>query len=329
MFFDSPSDVISIGDATLDVFLQISEAEVKCDKDSEKCQLCFSYADKIPVDHLEKVEGAGNASNNAVGASRLGMKASIVSILGDDDIGRNILKHWKQEGLDTRHVQIDKGRCTNYSTVLNYDSERTILVYHEPRHYTLPFGLRKAKWLYLTALGEGSESMHPDIINYVDESGVKLIFQPGTYHMKLGRGRLEPLIAISEIIAVNKQEAQRIVNNDSKDMKHLLNDLHKIGAKIVLITDGPGGSYTYDGAKYLKLGIFDAPVVERTGVGDAFTVAFMAALHFGKTIGEAMRWGSANSTSVISSIGPQHGLLNRPALEHMLTRYEHMQPEEF
>lgn len=316
-------DILTIGDATLDVFLEISEenADVKCNIREEECQICFDYADKIPVEKITRVVGAGNASNNAVGASRLGMKAAIYSILGDDDTGHAIFDHWKKEGLATTYVKFDKRSGTNYSTVINYRGERTILVYHEKRAYSFPKRLGKAKWVYYTSMGKGSERMHGDLLAYVKRTGAKLCFQPGTHQLKLGQEALKPLISRSEIAIMNKEEAMRLVGNEARSMQILLKRLRALGCKIAVITDGPKGSYTYDGKDFLKLPIFDVPIVERTGCGDAFATAFTAALHYGKDVGEAMRWGTANSASKLGFIGPQAGLLTKKEMPKWLARF--------
>jgi sugar/nucleoside kinase (ribokinase family) len=102
----------------------------------------------------------------------------------------------------------------------------------------------------------------------------------------------------------------------------LLKRLKALGCGIVVITDGPKGSYVYDGKRMLKLGIFDVPVIERTGCGDAYATAFVAALHHGKDVAEAMRWGTANSASVISYIGPQQGLLRTAGMKKLLARFK-------
>ncbi|HTM69069.1 MAG TPA: carbohydrate kinase family protein [Candidatus Binatia bacterium] len=322
-------DIITFGDATLDVFLQLNEedADVKCAMKEQACQLCFDYADKIPVESIVKVPGSGNASNNAVGSARLGMKAAIVSILGKDDIGETICGHWKEEGLSTKYVRFDRKRGTNYSTVINYRGERTILVFHEKRDYVFPKDLPQATWVYYTSLGKGSQVMHKSLLAYVKKNGTKFCFQPGTFQLKLGPAELQPLIAVSYITVMNKEEAQRIVGDETKSIVVLLKRLKAMGCAIAVITDGPKGSYTYDGKDFLQLGIFDVPVIERTGCGDAFATAFVAALHHGETIAEAMRWGTANSASVISFIGPQKGLLKKEAMRRMLVRFKDIQPK--
>ena len=317
-------DIITFGDATLDVFLQLNEedADVKCQMKDQSCQLCFDYADKIPVESVVKVPGAGNASNNAVGSARLGMKAAIVSILGKDVVGKTISDHWKSEGVSTKYVRFDEKRGTNYSTVINYRGERTILVFHEKRDYRFPKELPKAKWVYYTSLGKGSQVMHKSLLAYVKRSKTRFCFQPGTFQLKLGASELHPLIAASYITVMNKEEAQRIAGDETKTIAVLLKRLKAMGCAIAVITDGPKGSYTYDGKDFLQLGIFDVPVIERTGCGDAFATAFMAGLHHGETIAEAMRWGTANSASVISYIGPQKGLLKTRGMRRMLDRFK-------
>ncbi len=316
-------DIISVGDATLDVFLQMNEddASVQCNLRKDDCQLCFTYADKIPVESVIKIPGAGNGSNNAIGSSRLSMKASMLGIVGNDDVGTSIINRWKKEGVATNFVAIDKKRDTNYSTVLNYRGERTILVFHEHRNYQFPKNLPSAKWLYYTSLGKGSEKMHTALVAYVKKNKVQLCFQPGTHQLRLGMKALKPIINASRITVVNKEEVERIVGDSTKDIKTLITRLKSLGCDIAVVTDGPRGSYTYDGKQFLRLGVFEVPVVERTGCGDAYATAFVAALHHGKTVAEAMRWGTANSASVLGYVGPQEGLLTKSKMQKMLKRF--------
>lgn len=321
-------DLITIGDSTIDVFLQISEANVRCKLKTDECELCVNYADKIPVESMTRIPGAGNASNNAIGAKRLGMQTAIFSILGNDDVGEVILKYWKKAGLDTRFVRMDKKSGTNYSTVINFRGERTILVYHEKRDYRLPASLPGSKWVYYTSMGKGSEVLHRPLLAYLKKTGARMMFQPGTYQLKLGIEKLTPIIERSEVTIMNKEEAGRLVGNETRSMNELLSRLHAYGCDIAVITDGPKGAYAYDGKRFLELEVFDVPVVERTGCGDAFATGLMAGLHYGETLAEAMRWGTANSAAKLGFIGPQKGLLTLSAIKKMLERFADIQPVE-
>lgn len=311
-------DIISIGDTTVDVFLGIDEATVTCDIHKEHCKVCLSYADKIPVTSMEKIYAVGNAANNAVGASRLGMNAALYTILGNDDDGQTSRKRLREEGVSRRYIETDKKRHTNYSTVLNFNGERTILVYHEKRTYRLPrFG--KADWVYLTSLGRGGESVFRELLGFVKKTRARLAFNPGTYQMKLGLEKLSPVLFLTDVLFVNKEEAERLLGHDN-DVKTLLTELHAKGPKMVVITDGEKGSYVFDGAAAYFLPCFDTPVVERTGAGDSYATGFVAALANDRSVEDAMRWGTLNAASVVSYVGAQKGLLTKKELMKRLKK---------
>lgn len=315
-------EFISIGDSTLDVFLQISEASVSCQLDKEQCLLCLEYAEKIPVDSVVKISGAGNASNAAVGARRLGLRSAIVSILGKDDIGKEIYEFWKKEGVSTKYVLFDKKHDTNFSTVLNYKGERTILVHSEPRTYRLP-KIDGAKWIYYTSLGPGHETLERQLIAHLKKHPQqKLCFNPGTKHLRRGLQSLKPVIARANVFIVNKQEAELLLGDGERPVHSLLVGLKRLAPDIVVITDGPKGSYATDGKTIWSQPIFPGPVVERTGAGDSYATAFVSGLFMGLSVPEAMAAGTANSRNVVLYIGPLKGLLTRSKLKAALKKFK-------
>ena len=311
-------DIISIGDTTLDVFLDIDEASVSCEINKKNCRLCVNYADKIPVNKVTKIPGVGNAANFAVGSSRLGLKTALYTILGKDETGKEIYSHLKKEGVAPDYIQIDKTKGTNYSVVLNYMGERTIFVFHEHRNYKLP-KLKKAKWIYFTSLAAGHKTLHKSITDFVKKNKIKLVFNPGTFQLKEGLKVLRQIMKHCTLFIVNKEEAQRLVGSFN-DIKKLLKLLKKEGSEIVVITDGPKGSHAFDGEKFYFQEIYDIKVVERTGCGDSYSTGFIAALVQGKSIQEAMRWGTVNAAFVLRKIGAQEGLLKKKDLLKKLKR---------
>ena len=122
-------DLLSIGDATLDAFMIPTESETLCRIDTKECFIAFSYGEKIPVKNLEFSIG-GNAANNAIGVKRLGVNVGIVLTLGDDSIGNLIIERLKNEGVNLTYVIQQPGTGSNYSSVINYQGERTIFTYH-------------------------------------------------------------------------------------------------------------------------------------------------------------------------------------------------------
>ncbi len=319
-------DIISIGDTTTDMFLTIDEATVQCDLHEQNCQLCFSYADKVPVKSIKKITAVGNAANNAVGCSRLGLKAALYTIVGNDDEGKACFTAFKREKVKTTYIQVDKKLGTNYSTVLNFKGERTILVYHQHRTYKLPT-LEKAKWVYFTSANVGSEKIHASLVTYIKKSGAKLAFNPGTFQLKMGKDTLAGVLKVTEVLFLNKEEAERLLEKPGT-FSELANGLHDLGVKTVVITDGPNGSYCLHEGKEYVLPIYPAPVIERTGAGDSYGTAFVAALASGQSVPEAMRWGTMNSASVIGYIGAQEGLLTGKEMKIRLKKAKNFVPNE-
>lgn len=310
-------DLISIGDTTLDIFLEIDEATVLCELEKERCRLCVNYADKIPVKKVTKIPGVGNAANLAVGSSRLGLKTGLYTILGDDQTGKEIYRRLKREGVSPDYIQFDKKRGTNYSAVLNFKGERTIFVFHEHRDYKLP-KFTKTKWVYFSSMAAGHENLHQPLINFVARNKIKLGFNPGTFQLKEGLKVLRKIMKVTTVFLVNEIEAERLIGPYNNDFKKALTLLKKEGPKIVVITNGPKGSYAFDGKNFWFQDIFDVPVVERTGCGDSYSTGFICALACGRDIPEAMRWGTVNAAFVLQKIGAQEGLLRKNELLKVL-----------
>lgn len=317
-------DLLSIGDATIDVFMTPLESETLCEMNTKECLIAFSYGEKIPVKNLEFSIG-GNAANNAIGTKRLGISTGIVLTLGNDNVGDMIVKRLQDELVDVTYVVQQPATSSNYSTIINYSGERTIFVYHAPRSYEFPVKMPTPPWVYLTSMGE---SFRPFYIHMVDwlktNPQIKLAFNPGSWQMRAKPEEITDILGLTHLIFVNREEAEKLTkfgDSTEKD-REILIALSKLGPKISIITDGSKGSLAYDSinGKFLKAGVLPVDAYERTGAGDAFGAGTLAALIHGKTLDEALVWGTCNSASVIGYTGSQKGLLRFNEMEEWLVR---------
>lgn len=315
-------DLISIGDCVIDTFVPLLDVEVS-QRDNQK-MIAMRFGDKIPVGQSVSMV-AGNAANNAVGSARLKMKTAIytnVGNAGDDTDDDRIIAKFKKEKVDTRYVVDNDDLPTNHHVVLTYKGERTILIYHQPWKFHLP-DLDQAKWIYLTSLSPSfvESNLYDQIINYLERTRARFVYQPGTFQIKIGLKKAARLLSLCEVFFVNLEEAKILLEHKTTEnipVKKLLKGLADHGPKQVVITDGGKGSYGYDGERYYQLGIFKAELLEMTGAGDAFATGTVAGLYHNKDLKEAMRWGAANSASVVEQIGPQAGLLTLDKMQERL-----------
>ena len=316
-------DLLSIGDASIDVFMTPTESETLCQINTKECYIAFSFGDKIPVKNLEFSVG-GNAANNAVGVTRLGVKSSLVLTLGDDSGGGQIVEGLTKEGVDMTYVIQQPSSGSNFSVVISYGGERTIFSYHSPRSYEFPVALPVTPWAYLTSMGESFRPFYNHIADWLKKNpSVKLAFNPGSWQLKAGLKGIADIISLTHLIFVNREEAETLTGmGDSHGKeKELLFGLSKLGPKICVITDGANGSYICDGSKCLKAGVLPVDAFERTGAGDAFGSGCLAAIIKGRPLDEALIWGTVNSASVIGYVGPQKGLLREAEMQEWMERY--------
>lgn len=321
-------DILSIGDIVTDAFIKLDDDQAVTYENEDGKWLAMKFGTKLPFDRADIVEAVGNASNAAVAFSRLGLRSIFATNVGGDEAGRGMIAKLHKEGVDTRLVRINPHMASNYHYVLRYKEERTILVKHEAYDYHWPH-LRPSEipqWIYFSSISEHALPYHDEVVHWLEANkSVKLAFQPGTFQMEAGTERLARVYARSEVIILNREEAVTVCGGNYDDMHDLMDKMHDLGPRIVVITDGPNGAYASDGQNRFKMPLYPdpAPPVDRTGAGDSFASTFVAALCHGNTVEGALQVAPINSMSVVQKVGAQAGLLT----EEELARYLEQAPE--
>lgn len=321
MFNFKKINFIAVGDIVTDAFIELNSAWIETDNPTQEKELCMKFGTKLPFNDVVVVPAVGNSPNAAVSAHRLGLGSGIITNTGDDDFGKEQINALKKEGISTKYVLVHKNLKSNYHYVLRFGAERTILVKHTQFPYAFPNITRAPLFMYLSSLAENSLEYHKEITEYVQKSKtIKLVFQPGTFQIKLGYEALKDLYANTYLFFCNKEEAQTILKTQESDIKILLQKIKDLGPQIPIITDGPNGAYALHESKTYLVPMYPdlKDPVDRTGAGDAFASTITSALALGKPIQEALLWGPINSMSVVQHIGAQAGLLSRAKIEEYL-----------
>ncbi|MCA9353363.1 carbohydrate kinase family protein [Candidatus Nomurabacteria bacterium] len=320
--FSKKIDFLAIGDNVTDAFIKISDAKTHCKLDQTNCELCVRFGDKVPFDDLIVVPAVGNGPNAAVAAARLGLSSALSAAMGKDTYGKECLEALKKNEVITDYIDIDPKLPTNYHFILWYDVERTILVKHQAYVRKLNPKMPKPRYIYLTSLGENTLDFHNEIADYLEKNqDIFLAFQPGTFQMKMGIEKLGRIYSRSNLFFCNVEEAQRILGEESRDVSMLLDKIHNLGPKNVVITDGIEGAYAREeNGKKFFVPVYPHEPFERTGAGDAFASTVTAYLAMGLTFEEALIRGPINSMSVVQKIGAQEGLLPKKDLEDYLAK---------
>ncbi len=314
--------ILFIGDIFTDAFIKLSPevAHVDTDKKGGKW-LSIPFGGRPPYEEVEIVQSVGPSPNAAVSCARLGVGSSLMSWLGDDKAGVDSLHYLAAQHVDTSLVVQKKHAKSNYYYVLRLEAERTILTKDETYDYAWKQPTHAPDWIYLASVSGESWQLHEALADYLEQHpDIKFVLQPGTFHFTWGAKKMAKLYQRAELIILNREEAAMITGKDAGVIRNLAAALHELGPKIVVITDGPNGSYaSYDG-KIMTIPNYPdlAPPYDRTGAGDAFASTVVAALALGETMETALTWAPINSMSVVQKLGAQAGLLTQDEIKTYL-----------
>jgi len=312
-------DFIAIGDTVIDAFIRLSVGHIQ--ETAHGRELCVPYGAKVPFDDVFILPAVGNSANAAVSAARLGLKTALLTSLGKDAHGDECLAQLKKENIATDFIRQEEGKKTNYHYVLWQGDDRTILIKHEQFTPAIP-DIGSPKWLYLSSLGKHTLPFHHELIEYVkSHPEIKLAFQPGTFQLGFG-SEIAELYKNTEVVCMNKEEAEELLVLEGVQMKDLLDGLSALGPKVTIVTDGPHGAYMKYENTYFSMPLYPdiAPPYERTGAGDAFFSTFIAYLAKGYDAPYAMKRAPINSMNVVQHVGAQEGLLTEEKLEDYLRK---------
>lgn len=334
-------DVITIGSATLDAFIESDAASIVSvsSLNTKKEFMSFPYGAKIEIDNFDFQIGGG-ALNTATNFASLGLKTSTIVKIGHEIQGQKIIAALEKFGVDTSNVVKTKQFQTGFSIILtSFQGDRTVLAYRganaQLESNDINFdSIKNSKWLYLAPLNGHSTAILDELAEFAEKNDVKLAINLGTSSIKQGKKNLSSVLKAANVIILNKDEASMLtgidVRPDTKEEKlsqelihpdviKMLKEINSKKSKITIITDGKHGVYAYDGKTFYQCCEFPAKVVSTLGAGDAFSSTFVASLE--KTQGDikkSLQYASIAAASVVEKYGAQSGFIPFEEIENRL-----------
>lgn len=319
--------ITAIGHTTIDIFVPFPQAHIHDDPNDHALEICMLWGQKYRVDEMV-VSAGGNAANVSASLASLGIDVELVSSVGKDHFGRYAHELLEGAGIGTTHVQATD--MTDTSIILSVAGDRTIIGHHADQGFKVTSDMLQSEWVFLTSCGAAStEAVHAIIGQYAENNtkGHNIAYNPGTAELQ------NPTIcdAVFKHVAmlfVNLEEAGLLTGKVPTEFatsddaaRWYVEQLHAKGPRTVVITNGVDGAYASDGSATYFINSFPANVVEKTGAGDAFTGGVLAGIMHGFNISDALRWGAANSASVVEVVGASQGVLTRDTLQVSLSTF--------
>ncbi|MDP3734611.1 MAG: carbohydrate kinase family protein [Nanoarchaeota archaeon] len=309
----SKTDVLCVGSATLDHFLTI-----------DRSISSIKLGDKVLVSSLEMHSGGG-ATNAGAALAKLGVRVKILTKLGNDHAATIVKKELHRYGL-TNLARTSSKKSTDVSTIISSTKEKDRVIYvHKGASLDLTeHDFTKSdlnvRWIYLATLLGKSFQTAKKIAAYAQQKEINLLFNPSLYLAKQGIAILNPVLRATTILVLNKEEAQALLKSTAPTPL-LLQKLHHLGPKTVIITDGSRKLYAYAAGTIYSLLPPNVKIVHTAGAGDAFTAGFLAGIIKKYSLEDALRLGQVNSTAVIQDIGAKSKLVSEREAQKMIKKY--------
>jgi 2-dehydro-3-deoxygluconokinase len=272
----------------------------------------------------------GAESNVAIGLARLGIPASWISVLGDDELGELVLHRLRAEGVDTSGVRRIADRATGL--YLREEVAGRLRVYYyrsgsaaatlSPNAFD-PSMLQGAAFLHLTgitgALSQECAEFLPWAASTARDAGVRVSYDVN-YRSRLwepsaAQAATEALLPLIDVLFVGHDEANALWGWETDTA---LEQLSKIGPSEVILKLGADGcAAMINGEQLTSLG-FPARQLDPIGAGDAFDAGYLAGTLWGWAPEKRLRAANAMGAFCVQNLGDYEGLPNRRELDGFL-----------
>lgn len=299
--------VLTIGSINLDVYLKVPH---------------LPSTGSAVLTSQSSLYAGGKATNEAVGAAKLGHRTAIIGAVGNSTEADIIFEALHQQGIHMDGIK----RVSDYSTAKAY-------IFVEPKGDSMITVLSGANEALSSQDLEEKEHLFENtafcLINseipmstvetachLTRKHGGKTILKPSTTNY------LSPdLLAMVDILILNATELSAIYPGE-ESIEDKAAFFHKSGPRIVIVTLGAQGCYalTEEMSEYFPAKNFSS--IDKTGAGDAFISAFASYLLYGYSIRQAIHIAQYAAGFCITREGVVPSLVDKNTLESYINQME-------
>ena len=259
----------------------------------------------------------GSSANIAVALCRLGQKASLVTCVSDDAVGRYVENQLRRYGVDSQLVRRVSGDFrTSLAVVESTVVDHQSVIYrnnaadfqmHESDIDTLTMSDFAALVVTGTCLTKNpSRQAVVKALARARDAGLTTVmdldYRPYSWETTdHARQVYNEAVALVDIVIGNDEEFGHMAGNfdaGSEFAKSLA-----ASGRLVVYKMGERGSQTYFSQDVIVTGVFPVTPIKPTGAGDAFLGSFLASLSRQEGLAKSIMYGSASAALVVTRVG--------------------------
>jgi ribokinase len=269
------------------------------------------------------VSPGGKGANQAVAARRAGGEVVFVAAVGDDDLGRQALRLYREEGIDIKYVKVVPGTASGVALIfVGRGGENMIAVAPGANQALGPPDIDRLPDMLFRAgdiLLAGLEIPFPTAIRAMRRgktAGMMVVLNPAPAPA-LTRSEVEALLSVADVVTPNRVEALMLAGQDGGrlDPAACARRLLALGPRAVVITLGADGCLVAEGDAFQSVPAPKVEAVDTVGAGDAFNGALAVALGEGLQLVQAARRAVVAAALATTCPGAQSALPHRDEIE--------------
>lgn len=270
-------------------------------------------------------------------AARLGHSAGIISGVGDDDFGKNIMDRLNAVGVDTGRVLVSRKGSTGAAFVTYFSDGERKFIFHIDNTPAVAAkapetmeGLEDTKYFHIMGCSlMASADFGKEIVKtmyLLKAHGAKVSFDPNVrLEMLRDAKAMDMVLEVyrnSDIFMPGVSELKMITGVEDVDaaVKKAFEDNPNL--ELLVLKNGSKGSllYSRNGLEE-TMGIYPVEQVDATGAGDSYDAAFICGLAEGKSLKEAAQMGAAAGALNAAAFGPMEGNISRQTVKEMIEKH--------
>lgn len=244
----------------------------------------------------------GAPANFAYHVSQFGLDTRVVSAVGDDELGNEILANFAEKQLDCQIEKVTYPTGTVQVTldekgVPCYEIKEGVAWDNIPYTPALENLAKQTHAVCFGSLAQRNAVSRETINRFIDQmpedENVLKIFDINLRQHFYSKELIEASLKKSNVLKINDEELVVVgemfgfADLDFQDKCWIL--LAKYNLKMLILTCGTEGSYVFTPGEVSFLETPQVQVADTVGAGDSFTGAFVAAILSGKTVKDAHR----------------------------------------
>lgn len=247
----------------------------------------------------------GAALNGAIWARKLGAKSSVVTTVGTDMPGKEMIKKLKKEHISKTHLQIKHGNTSSIEINLNEKGDRSYGVW-DPG--TLAnYHLRPKDINYLLDMDAVVVTIYPQFSHVLSELALVKKNVPNAPLIVINFGDLkefhQDLSVVEEVLPFSDFCVFGLDKDADEGMINTIKTMARTSTAHMLITLASNGSLVYKGSHAFVQSAKQVDVVDTTGAGDSFLTAFLVTYLETHDIQSALKNGTDLASGVVQRIG--------------------------